>query len=343
MKLSSITLAVTTLITFTINAQKVQTTQDSIREFYGMVFPLMKNSYVQRDKVDWKDLQKTVNANLLQHTDFKSSLKELTTIFTTANANHCAVYYKDKKFAGDFKGVTIDDFSGQWLKKFQSKPGFEVKVLDNKYGYILLPGISINGSSEEINKIAQPMYDAINKIKSSQKPEAWIIDLRQNTGGNCVPMILALYDLLGDNKVWGILNEKKKLESSVRLDKGKYIEKKYTTSYVHPNGALIDKIKVAVIMNQATGSSGEVTVLAFKGRENTIFIGDHTNGMTTTNTVVELPFGATFAITIGYDCDRNGNYYDVIQPDVSVIRQDNFDDLLKDGNVLEAIKFFTTI
>jgi C-terminal processing protease CtpA/Prc len=340
MKIASIILGFTTLTAFTVSAQKAKTTQDSIREFYGTVFPLMKNSYVHRDKVDWKSLQKTVNANLAGYTDFKSSLKELTTIFTVANADHCAVYFGNKKITGNFKGVTTADFSEQWLKKFQSKPIFEVKVLDNKYGYILMPGISTNGSSEEINKLAQPMYDAISKIKSLQNPEAWIIDLRQNTGGNCVPMILALYDFLGDNKVWGILNENKKFKCSVHLEKGKYIENKYTTSYIHPEGVLLDKIKVALITNQATGSSGEVTALAFKGRGNTVFIGDNTNGKTTTNTVVSLPFDATLAITIGYDCDRNGNYYDVIKPDVSVVRQDNFDDLLMDNNITEAIKFF---
>jgi C-terminal processing protease CtpA/Prc len=79
--------------------------------------------------------------------------------------------------------------------------------------------------------------------------------------------------------------------------------------------------------------------LAFKGRENTIFIGEKTNGKTTSNMIADLPFGAYMTLTIGYDCDRNGNFYDSIVPDIEIKNQDNFDNLLLDGNIVEAINF----
>ena len=43
----------------------------------------------------------------------------------------------------------------------------------------------------------------------------------------------------------------------------------------------------------------------------------------------------------GYDCDRNGKYYEKIIPDIAVIEQDNFAVLLLDGNIQEAIKFIS--
>ncbi|MET0573160.1 MAG: hypothetical protein ABWZ79_17180 [Pedobacter agri] len=77
--------------------------------------------------------------------------------------------------------------------KYDSKPSFEVKVLDDKFGSVMIPGMVFsNNSVENISKIAQPLYDRISKIKSSHKLEGWIIDFRLNTGGNTAPMLLAL-------------------------------------------------------------------------------------------------------------------------------------------------------
>lgn len=98
---------------------------------------------------------------------------------------------------------------------------------------------------------------------------------------------------------------------------------------------------MAVITGIYTGSSGEVTALAFKGRANTIFIGENTYGATTSNQVPTLSFGITLALTVGYDTDRNGVYYEKIVPDILVQKQDNFENLLEDKNIQEAIKYFS--
>ncbi|MFP3548221.1 S41 family peptidase, partial [Rhizobium sp. SIMBA_035] len=87
--------------------------------------------------------------------------------------------------------------SEQWKEKYAAKPGFEVKILDGKLGYILMPGIkSFDFSAENTRKTAQSMYDQIAEVKAKNKLEGWVIDLRFNTGGNSAPMLLALYDFL---------------------------------------------------------------------------------------------------------------------------------------------------
>lgn len=115
----------------------------------------------------------------------------------------------------------------------------------------------------------------------------------------------------------------------------------FSLGRVKVQGALLHNTKVALITNIATGSSGEVTALAFKGRENTIFIGEKTNGKTTANIIVDLPFGAYMTLSTGFDCDRNGNFYQHIEPDIKISKQDNFDDLLLNKNIQEGIKFIS--
>lgn len=45
------------------------------------------------------------------------------------------------------------------------------------------------------------------------------------------------------------------------------------------------------------------------------------------------------SLTVGYNCDRNGVLYEHLIPDVLISKQNNFEDLLPDENVKEAIRF----
>lgn len=98
----------------------------------------------------------------------------------------------------------------------------------------------------------------------------------------------------------------KKQIVKTKLKNGKYISNSKKVSYIKSKGELLDKTKVAIITGIATGSSGEVTALAFKSRDNTVFIGENTYGATTANSIRNLPFVDYMALTMGYDSDRNG-------------------------------------
>lgn len=324
-----------------INAQKIKTSQDSTKVFYDKLFKSLEVAYLHKKDFDWKKLKAETFKNLETTKDFKSSLKEVKVLFEKIGADHSKVMYQGKNY-GPTVDVSWENFSDSWMRKFKAKPEFEAKILDEKYGYILMPNISFDDfSSENVHKIAQPLYDKVAELKMSNKLEGWIVDLRFNTGGNSSPMLLALYDLLGDTVVWGTLDANKKLTNSTKFNKGVYDQGEKKPSYIKPSGELMDKSKVAVLISGLTASSGEVTALAFKGRSNTIFIGEKTLGKTTSNMVVTLPFDARMPLSIGYDCDRNGIYYQQIIPDIFVSKQDNFDDLLQDKNIQEAIQFFT--
>lgn len=325
--------------TINLTAQNSISTKDSIATFYTKLVSTMKADYLYKEKVNWKQTELELNNNLQNYNDFKSSLNEIAFLFDKTEANHCTVIFDDKAYKESSGGLKGSDLSEQWLNKYKKKPTFEVKVLENQYGYILMPNIDLL-DSEKSNKIAQPMYDEIVKVKSSQNIKGWIIDLRFNTGGNCIPMILALYDFLGNNDIWETRDLNKKQISKVNLKNGKYLDNSKKVSSIKPKGELMDRTKIAIIIGKATGSSGEVTALGFKGRENTLFIGEKTYGATTSNVRRDLPYGAIMALTIGFDCDRNGIFYDKLIPDIKITDEDNFDNLLLDGNIKEGIKFF---
>jgi len=332
-------------LSLNVNAQKQETSQDSIKVFYDVLFSNLQKQYLFKKNVDWRTVKSETKQNLTKFTDFKSSLNELENLFAKIGATHCIVRYKENQYAIPFQ-IAPNLLSENLKEKLATKPDFEAKIIDGKYGYILMPKISPSDFSPEYtHKIAQPLYDQIIDLKSNNKLKGWIIDLRLNTGGNAEPMLLALYDFLGDNIVWGSLDVKKNQLFSYSLDKGNYIfnigKKPFKQSYINPKGDLLVTTKVAIITGAITASSGEVTALAFKGRSNTIFIGGTTSGYTTGNINVDLPFESLLLLTTSYDSDRNGTYYERILPDIPVSKQDNFDDLLLDGNIQEAIKFIS--
>jgi carboxyl-terminal processing protease len=328
-------------LTFYSNAQTSLSSKDSIKIFYDSLFITFKSDYLLKNEVNWTEVETEIKGKLANFSDFKSSLSQTTILFDKIKATHCQLFYKDTVYTATPKNYfTEKDFSEQWLKKYSTSPAFEVKVIDNNYGYILMPAMNFEDvSPENINKLAQPMYDQIAEVKSKKNLKGWIIDLRFNTGGHVYPMLLALYDFLGNNIVYGVLDNNQKLTGSTNLNNGNYYDNKVKTYWIKPQGKKLTKSKVVLVTGIVTGSSGEITAISFKGRKNTLFIGEKTSGTTTTNEKREFPFGIYMAFTVGYDCDRNGNFYEAIIPDIAITKQDNFDNLRLDKNIQEAVKW----
>ena len=75
-----------------------------------------------------------------------------------------------------------------------------MKVIDEHYGYVLIPGmLLLNTSRKELDKASQEIYDAILKIDQAHHLKGWIIYLRLNIGGNSNVMLAGLYHLLGNS------------------------------------------------------------------------------------------------------------------------------------------------
>ena len=73
---------------------------------------------------------------------------------------------------------------------------------------------------------------------------------------------------------------------------------------------------VAVLVDNSTASSAEAITIAFHGRPNTRFFGDHTAGKSTAVQPFKLDDGAELYLTTAVDADRSGKPYpDGFTPD----------------------------
>ena len=140
-----------------------------------------------------------------------------------------------------------------------------------------------------------------------------IVDLRDNTGGNMGPMITAVSPLLPDGIVLKFKSRKRTTPIGLK-------NLTYTYNIVPENfGKFPSSTPVAILTNGMTGSSGEATLLCFRGLDNTRTFGSPSAGYASGNVTHTLSDGYRFAITRSCDVARTGEIFcdDPIDPDVA--------------------------
>lgn len=316
-------------------------TRDSISLFYDSLIYQLKENYLYTETTNWESVN-PIKEKALEAKNFGESLELCSAVFDTIAGSHLNIFSEYGWYTWT-KGRQYreDEFSASFVAKYETQPKFEVKILNDNYGYIFIPSmLMINIPQDSINMEAQRMYDQIMEVANVRSIHGWIIDLRFNGGGNVFPMLAALYHLLGDNTAYVVLDINSAISGFTDLDKGKVFDKRKERASVVPKSNPNIRVPVALITGITTGSAGELIVVSFKGRDHVKVIGEPTAGMLTGNKLTQLPFDVKLTLTSGYLADRKGHYQPYIKPEISIEKQANFEDLSKDPNIIEAIKFF---
>lgn len=197
----------------------------------------------------------------------------------------------------------------------------ETPDLPNNIGYVKVEGNFLSGESnaQYIQNIMQQIsnQDDVDKI-------GWIIDLRNNGGGNMWPMITGLAPILGEG-ISGFFIDADGNEISWGIENGNAIyDGSPLDEFSNSHQLILQNPKVAVLHNNATNSSGEATTVAFKKRPNTKSFGNPTCGRSSGNQRFNLSNSSSLFLTVSYFADREmTNYYgESIQPDVICAQED---------------------
>lgn len=175
---------------------------------------------------------------------------------------------------------------------------------------VVLPEYSQGaGKKEEYVQIV------ISWLREHMDAKGVIIDLRGNQGGDLAPMIAALSPLLPDGDVLGYQYVNGQM-NMMTLKNG---------AFNGGSGITVDSFKmpahlrIAILTDEWTASSGEAVLLAFRGMENIRTFGAPTAGYASVNTVCPLYDGAQLWLTVAADVSvRTGEVFceDPISPDV---------------------------
>jgi C-terminal processing protease CtpA/Prc len=181
----------------------------------------------------------------------------------------------------------------------------EVQVPEG-IGYVKVGGFS--GSESQARDFAQDIHD---RLRTADRPNlaGWVVDLRDNGGGNMWPMVAGLGPILGEGTAgafvdpdgvfvwWGYA-------IGASLNNGRplvTVSKPYQPYFAKP--------RVAVLTNCRVASSGEATVIAFRARPDARSFGTPTFGLSTANRTFTLAGGGTLVLCVSTMADRAGRVY----------------------------------
>jgi hypothetical protein len=198
---------------------------------------------------------------------------------------------------------TAEDMCGELISR--ASDGSECRV-----GYLLVPSFGGEDSfnPEKASAFARQLHDHVRRL-DEMGASAWIVDLRYNSGGNMWPMLAGVGPLLNGNRVGAFVREG---EDAVNWEysEGRAGTPGSVSAVIDAPYTLRDpNAKLVVLIGKYCTSSGEAIAVAFRGRENTRFLGKPTGGATTSTQTIWMGDGAMLFVTNAVYADRTGTAY----------------------------------
>lgn len=190
-------------------------------------------------------------------------------------------------------------------------------LVKGRLGWIVLPGVITTQTSANSRAYIRRALSRISSLQAKDRPCGWIVDLRNDTGGNMYPMLLSLGPILGEGNLIGFTG-RKGFRYYVAYHHSALSGRGYTDRAPLTVEDITPAPPVAVLTSQMTASAGEVVTVAFHGRRQTRSFGSPTLGATNGPLPHRLADGAVLFFAVDYYVDRHGTVYrDPIKPDVS--------------------------
>lgn len=268
-----------------------------------------KETSLYADQVDWEK----VNSEFIKLTKGKEKVDALKPglqyLINSLGDKH-AQFRSPKdhsiivSYTGTIKGK--DDRNSEYINTVINDVSakFSYQLLDNEIGYLKVVSIGPGDVKEQADFIRKGVID----LKTKQV-DKWIIDLRDNGGGNMEPMMSGLAPLIGEGFVAGAINIKNEIRPYT-IENGQFSNYGRLACEMSNHPKISPSEKVVVLLSRYTVSSGELVAVAFKGRENTKFIGEETGGYTTGNGYDKINDDLIMIISQDVFIDRNKIKYD---------------------------------
>jgi len=306
------------------------------------IYALIKSQSIHRNTADWKAIDKGLNAKFLSASDGVDSIKSLIYVFEQLNDFHSSITFRNKQYGNypSFDDSTLKHLVSLVMKSQEQNGIIKTAILLEKYGYIQVPGIKAQGNL--IDVFAKVLSDSLCEL-ASKGMEGYIIDLRLNGGGQLSSMVTGLSQLLGAGYLGSGVNLSGELTYKFEIiDDNFNINGNPMTKLLNDCYFFIEDKPVVLITGPATMSSGSILAIIFKQRPNTFFIGEPTaEGYSTGNDFFYFGPDLQMNLSTSFNQDRaNILYKNSVNPDLLIKGKDDFENLEKDGKIIQALDWF---
>lgn len=272
-------------------------------KYLDTALELMQRAYLHRAEINWTVLRARGHAALTDAQSEADAHDAVRTVITVLGDAHAAFHTPAQRARDAERG----------------QPQVRVELIDGRFGYLHLPRFS--GAAEDDAAIAYAARaHRLQMELDNPAPCGWIVDLRDNTGGNMWPMLAAVGPLLGNGAVGahvGSLPEERAewqyRDGAVTIHAGQRVNTRFRVAEPAPDQS--DR-PVAVLLSDRTASAAEAVAIAFVGRPGARRFGTVTAGFATGNASLTLSDGALLVFPFAYSADRTGTvHFPAVAPD----------------------------
>ena len=192
-------------------------------------------------------------------------------------------------------------------------------MVSDHIGLLVIPSIGTTDRHASDEYVSAALA-SIDSLRDSARC-GWIVDLRDNVGGNAYPMLLAVQPFLDGGSTIASFIDRNGHTEQLRYD-GTAVMLDTSTVATAPSSIEPLDSDIVVLQNSLTASAAELVVIALADRPNGAIVGGPSAGFTTGNQTFALSDGALLVVTTAFDVGPSGRVFDgPIEP--TVVRQPN--------------------
>lgn len=265
------------------------------KNYVAAFIAILREHALTRYETDWPALESEVNNLAKNATTIPDTYPALTRALELIKTNHSLIVSRN----GDV--IT-------YPSNLVCSEAFTHDALDNPdIGYVRVDGFS-SPTPSDATTFAQTIQNTIAE-QDNADIKGWIVDLRNNTGGNMWPMIAGLGPLFNQTLLGYFVDPDNNSKSWGYQYGASILDSNTVTTVDNPYLIINPSPKIAVLSSKRVGSSGEAVLVAFKKQENVRFFGTDSCGLSTANTPFELSDNNILLLTTSIMADREHEKY----------------------------------
>ncbi len=284
------------------------------KAYLSKALDVIQQHALNRDRVDWTQVRNDADALASRTTEPAQTHDFLRDVLEQLGDGHSLL------FSPSAHDQLLAEPSDTPIPLVIGRP------LADGIAYLSVPTF-MSGNTNAGIAFASSLRDQISTLEAHGTC-GWVLDLRENGGGNMYPMLAGIGPLLGDGEAGRFVAPGKPDESwwyrDGRAGAGDFAPLPPAPS---PLRLKTSPATVAVLTGPGTTSSGEAVAISFRGRPLARSFGSYTGGYSSGNSTIALDDGALLALTTSLMADRTGQVYGGrIRPDEIVPARMDSDD-----------------
>lgn len=288
-------------IAFLLNSfakQDVYNVSYESKKYLEEVIKIIQTNSINKNKIDWVKFKEDVFHFAQNSQTIKDTYPAVSYAVSLLEDNHSY-----------FSPLTDKN----QIQEEKLLPILKDEMVPSDIGYIRIPFCI--GNDKQTTAYIKLLTD---KISAQNNPniKGWVVDLRDNFGGNMWPMLVSVGPLL-QTGIQGYFFNADNAHTKWYYDNGKaYLDSTMLAENKHIV-TVYGKSKIAVLINENTASSGEAIAVLFKGYSTAKLFGKPTFGVSTGCESYSLSDGSRINLATSVFADRNKNKYgNTIVPDI---------------------------